>query len=508
MHKLQLGFCWLIALVGATSIFMLSAPLWALGYLLCACGGLLFISLRKTDDERLPLLHTMRGHNTTVSVQAAQIGKQVKDATERSQQQEQLTQAIYQLTQKSNTEVDRVQSNINVIAGFADDLAAGMVAIRDDMTVANDNARRAADVMQKFNSNIDKLLGGTQSTLRVMGEIREISAQTNLLSLNAAIEAARAGQAGRGFAVVAAEVRKLAERTRQLAVTVTGQVEEIHTKSQDTSKAAQSITESITRTCVVMGTTTTQLSEFASGSQRVSSEIDAIRAVVSTLSTNNHEIHDDVGQMHTLSSEMLSLMQTCIVTSKKLTGSAEEVMRELGKIQLGDNAFDRIIAKLNAGVSRCEAMLTQLTREGHDVFDKRYQAIPGTDPQQYNVSYGRAFEKLFRPFYDELSASIPGCDLAVMVTKDEAYPPTHVSKYCAPQTDDVVYNTAHCRDKRFHNANPMLSKCGSDTREFLFQAYVRDIGDIFVLVSKPVFVDRRHWGGFMMGLQHEALLAP
>jgi methyl-accepting chemotaxis protein len=81
-----------------------------------------------------------------------------------------------------------------------------------------------------------------------------------------------------------------------------------------------------------------------------------------------------------------------------------------------------------------------------------------------------------------------------------------VSKYCQRPTGDVNYNMAHCRDRRFHNGNPMLHKCGTDTRDYLFQAYVRDIGDIFVLVSKPVFVNGKHWGGFMFGLQHEALL--
>jgi methyl-accepting chemotaxis protein len=175
-------------------------------------------------------------------------------------------------------------------------------------------------------------------------------------------------------------------------------------------------------------------------------------------------------------------------------------------MRLGAAAFDRIVARLEANTRECEKRLLQLMREGHDVFDKRYRPIPGTDPQQYGVSYGEAFERLFRPFYDQIAAEIPGCDLAVMVTRDEIYPPTHVSKYCLPQTGDLAYDLAHSRDRRFHNGNPMLCKCGNDTRDFLFQAYVRDIGDIFVLVSKPVYVQGRHWGGFMFGLQHEALL--
>jgi methyl-accepting chemotaxis protein len=67
--------------------------------------------------------------------------------------------------------------------------------------------------------------------------------------------------------------------------------------------------------------------------------------------------------------------------------------------------------------------------------------------------------------------------------------PALISKYCQLPTTDAVYTMAHCLDKRFHNGNPMLHKCGSDTREFLFQAYVDDIGDIFVLVSKPILIE-------------------
>jgi methyl-accepting chemotaxis protein len=507
--RIHLALQWLILLVGAIILFCAGARWWALAYLIFGTLAQLWLaSLGQTSDRLWPLMRNMRKNNISVSMQAAQIGKEIKDANECAQKQASLTHDIFQQAQESNDQVKTVQASINMIAGFATDLAAGMSATRADMTTANDNARQAGEVMQTFNNNIGKLLEGTQETLNVMGEIQEISAQTNLLSINASIEAARAGQAGRGFAVVAAEVRKLAERTRALAVTVTNKVQDIQTQSQHTSTVAKSITENIGRTCTVMNSTTSELAEFAGGSERVSQEIDSIRAVIDHLTRNNEKIHEDVGEMHELTQTMSAEMKTCNDTSKLLIGSSEDAMRELGKFRLGNSPFDHIILRLNACATQCEKMLLQLQHQGIDVFDKRYQPIPGTNPQQYRTSYDQAFAKLFQPFFDSTAESIPGCDLAVMVTRDETYPPTHVSKYCKQQTSDVTWNMANSRDKRFHNGNAMLLKCGNDTQPFLFQAYVRDIGDIFVLVSKPVYCNGKHWGGFMLGLKHEAVEEP
>ncbi|WP_248616616.1 methyl-accepting chemotaxis protein [Photobacterium halotolerans] len=105
-------------------------------------------------------------------------------------------------------------------------------------------------VMEKANAGIQALYEQSQKINELVGSINGIAAQTNLLALNAAIEAARAGEQGRGFAVVADEVRQLASRTSQTTEEIVAVVSEnltltgnaVHLIEQGLSQASETLT--------------------------------------------------------------------------------------------------------------------------------------------------------------------------------------------------------------------------------------------------------------------------
>ncbi|MFN2361975.1 MAG: methyl-accepting chemotaxis protein, partial [Marinobacter sp.] len=170
--------------------------------------------------------------------------------------------------------------------------------------------RSLADSVQKVNDVIGELETRSVTISDVVDVIRKVADQTNLLALNAAIEAARAGEHGRGFAVVADEVRTLAQQTHES----TTQIEDIINGFRDiTDNASRSISESHK----LANTTSEQASELEQTFAGILTDVNSISGMASQIATASEE---QVSVTRELAGNMESVSEAAILT---LTGSQE-----------------------------------------------------------------------------------------------------------------------------------------------------------------------------------------
>jgi len=170
----------------------------------------------------------------------------------------------------------------------------------------------------------------------VIAVINDIADQTNLLALNAAIEAARAGEHGRGFAVVADEVRKLAERTTQATEEVAESIKAIQDETTRAVERMEDGTQRVNAGVELADKAGEALGRIVEGSKGVSEMIQSIAAAAEQQNSASAEISRNVESINAVTNESAQGVQQAAQAAGQLSEKAEQLQALVGKFKLSD----------------------------------------------------------------------------------------------------------------------------------------------------------------------------
>lgn len=204
---------------------------------------------------------------------------------------------------------------------------------------------RIADFVEKASEKIQALGKSSEQIGEIIQVIDDIANQTNLLALNAAIEAARAGEQGRGFAVVADEVRKLAERTTKATKEISEMIKQI-----------QGVTENVVHS-MHEGS-----SEVDNGKNLANKAGDSLKQIILT----SGEVQDVVAQVASASEEQSS-------TSEIISRNVESISKVTNENAAGIQQIAGSADELNKMTDNLKALLTQFNFNSHDYSDQHTQ---------------------------------------------------------------------------------------------------------------------------------------
>ena len=257
-----------------------------------------------------------------------------------------LVQESEQLLERSRRQSD----GISGVASALEELSVSVNEISDATQRSSHHAEQAIDVVADGTRQMAQSLDATHDVVRVvdaargqietLGEavgkisvvtrtIQEIAEQTNLLALNAAIEAARAGEQGRGFAVVADEVRKLAERTRSSTVDIAATVAEVQAGTATAIETMRNAVDGVHRGTDLIRDSNDSLGAIDKASRGVGQSARDIASMLEQQSRASQEVAQSMERMSALTEENLSSISSVETSVQTLAQTTRDLHKLL-----------------------------------------------------------------------------------------------------------------------------------------------------------------------------------
>jgi methyl-accepting chemotaxis protein len=296
--------------------------------------------ITRAFNEFIGQLHDMvvqiKTAAATVTSSSSTLSSRSGDIRQRADQLSDRVMQISAATEEMSVSVSEVASSVDVTSTAADKARAVAAEGKKGVSHGVELTQRMVEKVKSSASGIRELNESVQRIGAIANSIKEIADQTNLLALNAAIEAARAGEQGRGFAVVADEVRKLAERTTASTADITATIHQIQGATETTVHAMQQVETEVTQSAEYMRGEEHTLGQIVDAADEVSRMAGHIASAAREQSTAVEESAKGMEQVSVLSEENNAAVAEFDQAAQTLAVTSAELQKLVSQFQVQD----------------------------------------------------------------------------------------------------------------------------------------------------------------------------
>jgi methyl-accepting chemotaxis protein len=263
----------------------------------------LLANISMMQETLRSVISSITSNAQQVSTAADQLLHASEEVADRARQQSDAASSMAASVEEMAVSIDQVKQNANEAHGISQE--AGAISEEGSAVIHNaaTEMRKISDAVQSSSAIVEDLGRQSDQITSIVNTIKEIADQTNLLALNAAIEAARAGEQGRGFAVVADEVRKLAERTSLSTTEIGGMVSKIQNGTRSAVSSMQAGVSQVSNGVELANKAADSINRIRDGALRVTAVVNDISGSISEQSAAGNQIAHQLETIAQMSEE-------------------------------------------------------------------------------------------------------------------------------------------------------------------------------------------------------------